>query len=66
MKTAASLERELYDNLPDLWAITKVMTHCRTGHNEPLREMVWNHLSKEDQKLLRDYKAGTLPEWVKR
>lgn len=60
------LSHVLYENRPDLWAISRVLKHCqRNTRTFVIRALVWENISKEDQQTLQDINAGKTPESFK-
>ncbi len=51
-------EHELYKVRPDLWAVTRVLIHCKTESTKDIRQMVWDNVSPEDQSFLKSFYEG--------
>ena len=56
---ANKFEHLLYKRRPDLWAVSKVLIHCK-GTAMPMA--VWQELTVEEKACLTDVSAGKLPE----
>lgn len=62
VKTPAAAGHLLYQNRPDLWAVTRVLRHCKGGRMETIRKQCWDGLSEEDQDILKAVPKGNVPE----
>lgn len=55
-------DKLLYDNRSDLWAVSRVLTHCRQRATSHIRARVWSMLSEPDQVILLDLQKNIKPE----
>ena len=50
-------EHVLYVERPDLWAVTRVLIHCKTESTQKVRKKVWKLLTPEDQSFLKTFEG---------
>lgn len=55
----------LINKRPDLWAVSRMLKHCKDSPTAELRGTVWNGLTEEDQAILKSINAGRMPEGFK-
>jgi len=56
------LENLLCKRRIDLWAVSRVLVHCKESG---LNKSVWALLSDEDKSIIKDIHAGRMPEAFK-
>lgn len=60
MVDKAGAEYALYKRHPDLWAVSRVLTHCKGEGWGDLRQTIWDALT-EDQRSSLERTAKGLP-----